>query len=88
MNPSTQSAYCTTREAAEMLGVSLTTAQLWVESGLLDAWKTEGGHRRIHRTSVQRLLDGEVKPKQGAAAPARQGERLLSSRQHRRQTGL
>ena len=76
MNPSTQSAYCTTREAAELLGVSLTTAQLWVESGLLDAWKTEGGHRRIHRTSVQRLLDGEVKPKQGAAAPARQGERL------------
>ena len=52
MNQSTQSAYCTTREAAELLGVSLTTAQLWVESGLLEAWKTEGGHRRIHRTSV------------------------------------
>lgn len=49
-------AYCTTREAAQMLGVSLRTAQLWTESGLLEAWKTEGGHRRISRTSVERLL--------------------------------
>lgn len=39
-----------------MLGVSLRTAQLWVESGLLEAWKTQGGHRRISRDSVERLL--------------------------------
>jgi len=39
-----------------MLGVSLRTAQLWVESGLLEAWKTGGGHRRISRESVERLL--------------------------------
>lgn len=76
MNQSSKIAYCTTREAAEMLGVSLRTAQLWVESGLLEAWKTDGGHRRINRTSVQRLLDGEVKPRQRDAAPARQGERI------------
>jgi excisionase family DNA binding protein len=38
------------------LGVSVSTAQLWVESGLLEAWKTEGGHRRISRESVRRLL--------------------------------
>jgi excisionase family DNA binding protein len=54
--------YCTTREAAEMLGVSLRTAQLWTESGLLEAWKTEGGHRRITRASVQRLLAREKAP--------------------------
>ena len=48
--------FCTTREAAELLGVSLRTAQLWVESGLLEAWKTEGGHRRILRASVEQLL--------------------------------
>ncbi len=51
-----QRAYCTTREAADLLGVSLRTAQLWTESGLLDGWKTEGGHRRIARDSVERLL--------------------------------
>lgn len=47
---------CTTREAAQLLGVSLRTAQLWSESGLLEAWKTEGGHRRISLVSIQRVL--------------------------------
>lgn len=48
--------FCTTREAAERLGISLRTAQLWVESGLLTAWKTTGGHRRIALESVERLI--------------------------------
>lgn len=48
----------TTREAAEMLGVSLRTAQLWVERGRLRAWKTAGGHRRIDRASVEALRAG------------------------------
>lgn len=39
--------FCTTREAAGLLGVSVGTVQLWVESGLLQAWKTSGGHRRV-----------------------------------------
>lgn len=43
-----------------MLGISLRTAQLWAESGLIKAWKTKGGHRRISRSSVQRMLDGEI----------------------------
>lgn len=47
---------CTTREAAERLGVSLRTVQLWTESGILDAWKTPGGHRRVLTASVDRLL--------------------------------
>ena len=51
-----QRAFCTTRRAAELLGVSLRTAQLWSESGVLEAWKTEGGHRRISLESVKRLL--------------------------------
>ncbi|MEO5342244.1 MAG: response regulator [Gammaproteobacteria bacterium SHHR-1] len=48
--------FCTTRDAAQMLGISQRSAQLWVESGVLEAWKTEGGHRRISRESVERLL--------------------------------
>jgi excisionase family DNA binding protein len=52
--------FCTTREAAAMLGVSLRTAQLWTESGLLEAWKTDGGHRRISRQSIDRLLASPV----------------------------
>ena len=52
-----ENGYLTTREAAELLGVSLRTVQLWVESAVLRAWKTAGGHRRIERSSVQELLD-------------------------------
>lgn len=47
-----------TREASEILGVSLRTVQLWVDSGVLEAWKTVGGHRRISRASVEALLRG------------------------------
>lgn len=46
---------CTTRTAAQKLGVSLRTVQLWVDSGILQAWKTPGGHRRVTISSVRKL---------------------------------
>jgi len=45
-----------TRDAALCLGVSVRTVQLWVENGSLEAWKTPGGHRRIYRQSVDKML--------------------------------
>jgi CheY-like chemotaxis protein len=30
--------------------------QLWVESGVLPAWRTAGGHRRIARSAVEKLM--------------------------------
>jgi excisionase family DNA binding protein len=51
-----EKSFCTTREAATLLGVSVGAVQLWVESGLLQAWKTAGGHRRVLRDSVDSLL--------------------------------
>ena len=64
--------FCTTREAAELLGVSLSTAQLWAESGLLEAWKTNGGHRRISRQSIERLLaNPDARHAPAAGAPSR-----------------
>lgn len=48
--------FCTTREAATLLGVSVGTVQLWAERGVLKAWKTSGGHRRVLRDSVCDLL--------------------------------
>jgi excisionase family DNA binding protein len=53
---SVEKSFCTTKEAATMLGVSVGTVQLWSESGLLQAWKTVGGHRRVIRESVEKLL--------------------------------
>lgn len=47
----------TTTNAAELLGVSTRTAQLWVESGRLPSWKTPGGHRRIPRQAVLDLME-------------------------------
>ncbi len=46
----------TTREAGEKLGVAVRTVQLWVEAGLLPAWRTAGGHRRIARGAVEALM--------------------------------
>lgn len=68
MNGYAKAAYCTTREAAKVLGVALRTVQLWVDSGILEAWKTEGGHRRVSVASVQRFLNP------GTNEPALQAE--------------
>ncbi|MBT5231716.1 MAG: response regulator [Methylococcales bacterium] len=48
--------YFSSREAAKILGVAVSTVQLWTNSGLLTAWTTKGGHRRIARQSVNDIL--------------------------------
>jgi len=48
--------YCSTTEAADLLGVAPKTIQVWVEAGALEAWKTVGGHRRIVMSSIERML--------------------------------
>lgn len=53
---SVEKTFCTTREASALLGVSVGTIQLWVENGLLEAWRTTGGHRRVLRESIDRLI--------------------------------
>jgi excisionase family DNA binding protein len=65
--------FCTTREAAEVLGVSLRTAQLWVDSGILQAWKTEGGHRRISVDSVEKLMRTGSAAQSGNASGTKAG---------------
>ena len=51
-----EKSFCTTREAAALLGVSVGTVQQWVDKGLLKAGKSAGGHRRVLRDSVDSLL--------------------------------
>jgi len=58
MNKSTISPkqdFLSTREAGVRLGVALSTVQSWVESGILPAWKTAGGHRRIPLDAIEAL---------------------------------
>jgi excisionase family DNA binding protein len=47
----------TTRDAAAILGVSVKTAQTWIEQGLIESWKTPGGHRRMRETAVTELRE-------------------------------
>lgn len=61
---------CSTKEAASLLGVSHRTVQLWVEGGVLQAWKTAGGHRRILLTSVHRLVAQRNQAVRGGAPAA------------------
>lgn len=68
--PNSAEIYCTTREAAEMLHVSLRTVQLWVEAGVLEAWKTDGGHRRLPLSSVQALISERLGKSAAAQMPA------------------
>jgi len=53
--PKIQKEYLTSREAAEQLGVAISTVQLWTNNGLLRAWTTGGGHRRIDPESVYEM---------------------------------
>lgn len=47
----------TTREAARLLGVAVSTAQLWMESGAIASWKTPGGHRRCLSSAVHQWME-------------------------------
>ena len=60
--------YLTTRQAAERLGISLGTVQHMVESGVLDAWKTVGGHRRISVASLEAYMSRRHAAASGVAA--------------------
>jgi CheY-like chemotaxis protein len=53
--------YVSLRQASEMLGVSLKTVQLWVETGVLLSWKTDGSHNQILQSSIALILEERIK---------------------------
>jgi len=56
-----------------LLGVSVRTIQLWVENGVLEAWKTAGGHRRI----VAKSVDDYLRRQQPSDSQSGESKRLL-----------
>ena len=48
--------YYSTKQAAELLGVAVSTIQQWTNSGQLRAWTTAGGHRRIACKYVDEMI--------------------------------
>jgi EAL and modified HD-GYP domain-containing signal transduction protein len=62
-----------------MLGVSPRTIQSWVDNGMLDAWKTAGGHRRVTLASVERLKkEGQVLQRPVPPLPEKGGDIYLA----------
>lgn len=47
----------TTAQAAARLGVAPNSVIVWADAGILQSWRTPGGHRRISAASVQAMLD-------------------------------
>lgn len=60
MRPS--SPYFSTRQTAQMLGLSVGTVQRMVSSGVLQAYTTQGGHRRILASSVRQYCQVQGVP--------------------------
>ncbi|MBN1621258.1 MAG: response regulator [Endomicrobiales bacterium] len=52
----------TTYQISKLCGVTLTTVTNWVENGLLPAYKTPGGHRRIQREDLLKFLEKHNMP--------------------------
>jgi MerR family transcriptional regulator, light-induced transcriptional regulator len=72
----------TTGEAAERLGVTVSTVKRWVDAGEVRAERTVGGHRRIPESEVERLA-AAVRGEAGAGGASRWADLLADPDSHR-----
>jgi len=64
------STYFSTSQTAQMLGLSVGTVQRMVASGVLQAYTTQGGHRRILASSVRQYCMAQGMPVSAAQPPS------------------
>src|SRR5689334_3099599 len=48
--------WLTLSEACDVLGIHPITLRSWVDQGLIQAFRTPGGHRRLRRSEVREFL--------------------------------
>ena len=74
MTPHSMDSIFTTHDAARILGIHPFTVGRWIDQGLLKAFRTAGGHRRVRGPDLRRyLLEHEmpVPPELDSAGGAR-----------------
>jgi len=49
--------FLTTREASELINVSLSTLKKFIYQGRLKTLKTPGGHHRVRRSDILKLYE-------------------------------
>ncbi len=59
-----------------MLGVSVRTVQTWVDAGVLPAWRSPGGFRRISRLAVEKYAQERSRITGAAFLPAERLDEL------------
>lgn len=64
-NNQTVTSYLSTTQAAQRLGLSVGTIQRMVEAGVLQAYTTQGGHRRILSSSLNHYCRGTAGAPEG-----------------------
>ena len=72
----------TTGEAADRLGVTVSTVKRWVDAGEVRAERTVGGHRRIPQSEVERLLAEARGEAEGERADSRWAQLLAAPDPH------
>lgn len=71
--PDSSDEYCGTSYAAKLLNLSVGSVQTLVEKNELQAWKTQGGHRRI---SIQSIYDYQNRSSLAPVSPMQEGKHL------------
>lgn len=68
-------AFLTSHAVAELIGVSPSTVLSWIDKGLLSAFRTPGGHRRVEPSALIEFLRAHQMPVPKSLLP--QAKRLL-----------
>ncbi len=68
-------AFLTSHAVAELIGVSPSTVLSWIDKGLLPAFRTPGGHRRVEPSALVEFLRAHQMPVPRTLLP--QAKRLL-----------
>jgi hypothetical protein len=63
--------YWTTNDCATAAGVTVKTICAWIDQGILDATVSDGGHRRLHESAMQKIQAAALRSQEVNTTAAR-----------------